>query len=70
MRIFGSVARKEATAESDVDILIDRAEGRRFRQLALALALAETLQRKVDLAVEDDLFWLIQPQVVTEAVPL
>ncbi len=70
VRIFGSVARKEATAESDVDNLIDRAKGRRFRQFDLAMALAETLERRVDPAAEDDLFWLVQPQVVTEAVPL
>lgn len=70
VRIFGSVARREATSASDVDILIDRSERRRLNQLGLALALAKTLGRRVDLTAEDDLFWLVQPQVVTEAVPL
>src|SRR5208282_821009 len=70
VRVFGSVARKEATAESDVDILIDRAKGQRLNLLGLALALAKTLGRQVDLTAEDDLFWLVQPQVIAEAVPL
>jgi len=70
VRVFGSVARKEATAVSDVDILIDRAKGQRLNLLGLALALAKTLGRQVDLTAEDDLFWLVQPQVIAEAVPL
>jgi uncharacterized protein len=70
LRIFGSVARREATAESDIDVLVDRATDRRFDQLGLALSLAKTLGRDVDLTAEDDLFWLVQPQVVAEAVPL
>ena len=68
VRIFGSVARHEATSKSDVDVLYDRT--RRTRRIDLALALERTLGRKVDVVAEDDLFWLMKPQVVAEAVPL
>ncbi len=70
VRIFGSVARKEASASSDIDILVDRIGGRDFRPLGLARAISRALGRKVDLVAEDNLFWLVQPRVVTEAIPL
>jgi uncharacterized protein len=69
-RVFGSVARREATPTSDVDILVDVPEESRFRPIDLSLALRRTLGRPVDLVVERDLFWLVQPAVVAEAVPL
>ena len=70
LRAFGSVARKQATPTSDIDIVVDRIPGRRFRRLDLALSLARLLGRKVDVVAEDGLYWLIQPRVVVEAVPL
>jgi predicted nucleotidyltransferase len=68
VRVFGSVARKAASARSDIDILVDRT--RRFRPLELSGALSKLLGRRVDLIPEDSLFWLVQPQTVAEAVPL
>ena len=70
VRVFGSVARREASAESDIDIVIDRIPGRRFRRVDLSLALTRLLRRRVDIVAEDQIYWLIQPSVVTEAVPL
>jgi len=69
VRIFGSVARKEATKSSDVDILVDR-EKRGFDRWGLTVELKKLLGRKVDLVPEQSLHWLVQPQVIAEAVPL
>jgi predicted nucleotidyltransferase len=49
VRIFGSVARGEADAESDVDFLVDMAPGRTVLDLSeLILDLQEMLRHKVD----------------------
>jgi hypothetical protein len=69
VRIFGSVARKQATERSDIDILVDPAR-RRFDPIRLAIRLERLLNRKVDVVSEDSLYWLVQPQVIAEAVPL
>ncbi|MCI4326006.1 MAG: nucleotidyltransferase domain-containing protein [Thermoplasmata archaeon] len=70
VRVFGSVARREAASESDLDLLVDPAEDGEFRPIDLALALQRTLGRPVDIVRERSLVWLLQPQVVAEAVPL
>ncbi len=70
VRIFGSVARNDATPTSDVDVLVDPVGGGRYRPIDLALALTRTLGRRVDLVDEGSLFWLIQPRVVAEAIPV
>lgn len=46
--LFGSFARGEATAESDVDILLDKGEIKGMRVLEFQDKLAEHLGRKVD----------------------
>ena len=69
VRIFGSVARKEATLASDIDILVSPL-GRQYDPISLALALKKLLGREVDLVSEESLHWLVQPQVIAEAVPL
>jgi predicted nucleotidyltransferase len=69
VRVFGSVARNEATPMSDVDLVVDPIPGR-DRPIDLALALKHALGRRVDLVDERSLHWLIQPRVVAEAVPL
>jgi predicted nucleotidyltransferase len=49
VRVFGSVARGEASAESDVDFLVDMDPGRTVLDLSeLILDLQEMLRRKVD----------------------
>ncbi|MGP8158444.1 MAG: nucleotidyltransferase family protein [Thermoplasmata archaeon] len=74
IRVFGSVARRAASAESDVDLLVDFDWSRRtrskLRSVDMANELEELLGRHVDVATEDSLHWFIQPQVVAEAVPL
>ncbi len=70
VRVFGSVARKEATPTSDVDLVVDPVGPDRYRPIDLALALTNALRRRVDLVSERSLHWFIQPGVVAEAVPL
>jgi uncharacterized protein len=69
VRIFGSVARSEATTSSDIDLLVDPVRSR-FDPVRLGLRLDELLRRHVDVVSERSLHWFIQPQVVAEAVPL
>jgi predicted nucleotidyltransferase len=74
IRVFGSVARGAATDKSDIDLLVDfdrsRKTGSSLRSVDLALELEVLLRRHVDVATEGSLHWFVQPQVVTEAVPL
>lgn len=70
VRVFGSVARREATPNSDVDIVVDPIRPDRYRPIDLALALRTALGRPVDLVSERSLHWLIQPKVLAEAIPL
>jgi len=49
VRVFGSVARGEATADSDVDFLVEMEPGRTALDLSeLILDLQDTLGRRVD----------------------
>ncbi len=68
--VFGSVARREATRASDVDLLIEPTRASDYRPIDLALALSNLLGRRVDLVTERSLHWLVQPRVLAEAVPL
>ncbi len=71
MRVFGSVARGEASAESDVDLLVDLEPGRSlFDHAALVIELEALLGRKVDIAVARGLRARIRERVLREAVPL
>jgi len=73
LRVFGSVARDSASARSDVDLLVDfdwTRKVRALRSVDMARELSDLLGRRVDIATEQSLHWLVQPQVVAEAVPL
>jgi uncharacterized protein len=70
VRIFGSVARRSAGPESDIDVLIEPIPHRKYRPIDLALELRELLGRRVDVVSEGSLHRLVQPRVLTEAVPL
>jgi len=51
VRVFGSVARGDATCESDIDLLVDFRDGSSLYDVAgLWLSLQELLNRSVDLA--------------------
>jgi uncharacterized protein len=74
IRVFGSLARNEATDKSDVDFLVDfdwtKKTRSSLRTADIAQELEALLGRRVDVVTEDSLHWFIQPQVVVEAVPL
>jgi hypothetical protein len=69
--VFGSAARGEAGAESDVDILVDLDADRSLLDLGgLLMDLQDLLGRKVDVVTENALHWYIRDRVLQEALPL
>jgi predicted nucleotidyltransferase len=71
VRIFGSVARGEADAGSDIDILVDMEPGRSiFDMGGLLMDLRDLLGREVDIVTEKGLKPRIRARVLKEAVPL
>ncbi len=71
VRVFGSAARGEAGASSDVDFLVDLEPGRSLFDLGgLLMDLQDLLGRKVDVVTEKGLHWYIRERVLREAVPL
>lgn len=71
VRVFGSVARGEDTADSDVDLLVDLDEGVGLVSLAgLARELSELLGVEVDVVPADTLKARIRDEVLGEAVVL
>jgi uncharacterized protein len=71
LRVFGSVARGEATPASDVDILFDSVSPMGLlRRAEFKEKLEAILGRAVDLAREDSLKWYIRPQALADAVTL
>jgi uncharacterized protein len=71
VRVFGSVARGAARADSDVDLLV-RPESKTspWFPAGLVLDLEALLGRKVDVVTERGLHWYIRDRVLAEAVPL
>ena len=68
VRIFGSVARGEATDESDLDFLVEMEPGRSLLDLAaLRNELMDLLGRDVDVVTEDSLYWLLRRKILREA---
>jgi predicted nucleotidyltransferase len=71
LRLFGSVVRDEQRADSDVDLLIDMADGRGFSDyLALVEELERALARRVDVVIDRSLSAHFRPFVEAEARPL
>lgn len=71
VRVFGSVARREARPDSDVDLLVKMDRGRSLLdQAALLLELRDLLGRQVDVVTEEGLRARIRDRVLREAVPL
>ena len=71
VRIFGSVARREARPDSDVDLLVDVEPGRSLLDLGGFLVDTEKLlDRKVDVVTEPGLRPRIRQRVLDEAIPL
>lgn len=71
VRVFGSVGRGEEGASSDLDLLVDMAEGRSlFDLIALSNDLEESLGVDVDVVTEASLSPYIRNRVLDEAVAL
>jgi len=71
VRVFGSVARGQAVADSDVDILVEMEEGRSLFDLGgLLMDLQDLLGCNVDVVTEKGLRSRIRSKVLREAVPL
>ena len=72
VRVFGSVARGEATIDSDVDFLIDYDRSKRSAWFpsGLILDLEDLLGRSVDVATVDMLKERIKDRVLQDAVVL
>lgn len=71
VRVFGSVARADEHAASDVDFLVDLAPGRTLLDLVgLRLALEDLLEIDVDVTTLDMLKPVARESVLRQAVPL
>jgi len=71
VRLFGSVARREAHSDSDVDVLVDLEPDRSLFDLGgLMMELQELLGCKVDVVTEQGLRPRIRERVLRDAVPL
>ncbi len=71
IRVFGSVARGEADAESDLDLLVDYVPGHGgFAFIEFCQSVEGLLGRKVDVITEKSLHPIIRDRVLAQAVPL
>jgi predicted nucleotidyltransferase len=71
VRVFGSVARGEASPGSDVDFLVVMDRDRSLLDLiGFRQDLEDLLDRKVDVVSEPALHWYIREDVLRQAVPL
>jgi hypothetical protein len=71
VRIFGSVARGEADAASDLDLLVEMEPGRSLLDLGgLLMELQDRLDARVDVVTEKGLRERIRDRVQKEAVAL
>jgi hypothetical protein len=68
VRVFGSLARGEADAQSDVDFLVDLEPGRSLFDLGgLLMELQDMLGCEVDVVTASALHWYIRDRVLDEA---
>ncbi len=71
VRVFGSVSRKEETANSDVDFLVTLEPERSLVDLiGLQQDLSTYLLRKVDVIADDGLNKYLRDKIIHEALPL
>jgi predicted nucleotidyltransferase len=71
VRVFGSVARGGASAQSDIDLLVDTTEQTSaWFPVGLIQDLEDLLGRKVDIVTERGIYWLLRRRILKEARPL
>lgn len=71
VRLFGSAARGEDDAESDLDLLVDMGDGRSLvDHVTLKQDLEELLGREIDVVTERSLHPCLRERVLREAVSL
>ena len=72
LRVFGSVARGEETADSDVDFLVELPKGYDLfsQRIPLAQRLSELLKRRVELIPEHELNPHMRKKILDEAISL
>lgn len=71
VRVFGSVARGEATDDSDIDFLVDFEMGYTlWDHIGLVQDLSELLGRRVDVSTDETLRERLRERILREAVPL
>lgn len=73
LHLFGSVARDEATGESDIDLFIDYDPDTRFSLLDLVgiqQFLAETLAAEIDVTTRDGLHPMLRDEIQREAIQI
>jgi predicted nucleotidyltransferase len=71
VRVFGSVGRGKSGDSSDLDLLVDMAEGRSlFDLVALGADLEEALGVDIDVVTEKSLSPYLRDRVLAEAVSL
>ncbi len=71
VRVFGSVARGDATHESDIDLLVKFEPHRSLLdQIKPQQALEDLLGCRVEVISEDGLYWLLRSRILKEAQPL
>ncbi|HLB52473.1 MAG TPA: nucleotidyltransferase family protein [Chlamydiales bacterium] len=68
--IFGSFARGESKAKSDIDIVIQYKSKTKslFDLIDLKSDLEETLGRKVDIITYNSIYWRLREQILAEQV--
>lgn len=71
VRVFGSVARSEQSAESDLDLIVELAPGRDLLDLvAIKQDLESLLSCPVDVVEEGGLSPYLRDRIESEALPL
>ncbi|MBI4569026.1 MAG: nucleotidyltransferase family protein [Planctomycetes bacterium] len=71
VRVFGSVARGDDAAGSDVDFLVTMEPGRSLLDLAgLQGDLTSLLGREADVVCDDGIYWLLRRRILRECLPI
>lgn len=69
LALFGSVARNEATRESDLDFMVDFEGAVTFdRYMDLKIFLEDLFGKKIDLAIEESIKPQLRQKIVEEAI--